>query len=434
MKHPHKVPYLVCSDEEGNLFEDESLQVAARVGNSIIALKPTDFIELPFGSDMFNLPGRIPLGIDPLTGEVKQSDMGYASAAFVAPAHTQTHLAAWVTEPGAPTLPLYAYTALGWLDGKFYTTAVRVDPDRRQDCDQFNQNAVERSAKRELKANKTNRLLEHIAHCATVYICPAARNYFLNRWEAPLPTSPTCNSQCLGCISYQPKEHPITSTQNRITFVPTPEEIAEIATGHFAIAPNPIVSFGQGCEGEPILQWKTIKESIILMRKATTKGVINLNSNASLPNAVDELCKAGLDSLRVSMNSAREPLYNAYYKPRNYTFFDVKESMRIARRNGIWVSINYFVFPGITDTEAEFDALCNLISDCKINMIQWRNFNIDPEWFFHNVEVPNGGSAMGVKVFMDRIRQKFPHMYHGYFNPGREIIEEYLPLVKSLDV
>ncbi|NCC56057.1 MAG: radical SAM protein, partial [Synergistales bacterium] len=72
--------------------------------------------------------------------------------------------------------------------------------------------------------------------------------------------------------------------------------------------------------------------SIRAMRAETARGTINFNSNASLPDKIDALAAAGLDSLRVSLNSAREDFYTAYYRPRGYCFADVRESLRRARQ------------------------------------------------------------------------------------------------------
>jgi pyruvate-formate lyase-activating enzyme len=424
--HPEKIPFLLYSDDKGNLFEDTSLLAIGRSGNNQATLSASDFIELPEGSDFFHLPGRRAIGFDPKTNNFRECEKGWAVAAFVAPAYTITHHAAWNTEHGAPRLPLYAYAAIGWLNDKFYTTAFRIDPDIRQDCNQFNQFYVGKNAKRMLKANPANRLLKHLSHCALVYFCPAARNYFMNRWEAPLPTSPSCNSRCVGCISYQPKDHCITSTQNRITFIPTPEEIAEIAVEHLNTAPNPVASFGQGCEGEPLLVWETLRDSIKLIRAKTHKGIINLNTNASKPEAIEELCKVGLQSIRVSMNSVQEQNYLKYYNPTNYSFADLMESMRIAKKYNIWISINYFVFPGYTDETGEVAALKKLISEFDISMIQWRNFNIDPEWYLEIVPLPADTHPIGIKNLIDQIQNEFPKLYHGYFNPGEEIMNKYL--------
>lgn len=424
--HPDKVPFLLVCDDKGNIFEDTRYNVMGQVGNETIKLSPQDFIELPFGSDMFFLPGRNPIGYNIKTGKTEVLKSRLAVAAFVAPAYTVTHHAAWKTNEGAPRLPLFAFSAVGWLNNKFYVPALRIEVDIRQDCDQFDQKKVIAGSKKMIKLKPENRLVKHLSYCALEYFCPAARNYFLNRWEAPLPTSPTCNSQCLGCISYQPKDHKISSTQNRITFVPTPEEIADVAVDHLETAPNPVVSYGQGCEGEPILVWETLRDAVLQIRKRTQKGIINLNTNASNPKAIEEMCKVGLQSIRVSMNSVREDVYNKYYKPRNYSFKDVLESIKIARKYNIWVSINYFVFPGITDCEAEFVELQKFLKEYDINMIQWRNFNIDPEWYIDETDYKFESKLLGVRNVIEGVKKAFPKIYHGYYNPGEEVIRKYL--------
>ncbi len=419
-------PYLLYANDCGEIFEDTSLLMAGASGIQHIIPEKETLIQLPEGSDIFHLPGRRPVGWDPLTNKFEVCKKGWAVSAFVAPAYTIFAHAAWETGKDAPRLPLYAYSAVGWYKNKFYVPAMRIDSDIRQDCCQFDQKIVIKNAKAWLKAKPGNRLLKHLSHCALVYFCPAAKNYFLNRWEAPLPTSPSCNSRCLGCISYQPKTSEVVSTQNRISFVPTPEEIAEIAVAHLETAPDPVVSFGQGCEGEPLMVWETIRDAIKLIRKKTNKGIINLNSNSSKPEAIEQLCRAGLQSIRVSMNSAQEEIYNAYYKPKGYTFPDVIESISIARKNNIWISLNFFVFPGVTDLEEEKEKLCGLIEKYKVNMIQWRNFNIDPEWYLSEISLPKSGKTIGVKKLIDLVKARYPWVYNGYFNPGEAIITSYM--------
>lgn len=418
-------PYVLVSDEKGNIFEDSSLRVVGREGNKVKLLNESDFILLPKGSDVFYLPKRKALGFNPRTKKLEISKKGYAVSAFNAPAYTQTAIAAWIKEPDAPVLPLYAYTAVGWYKGKFYTTAIRVDPDIRQDIEQFDQKKVIANTKRFLKKYPKNRLVKHLVHCATVYFCPAARNYFLERWEAPLPTSPSCNSRCKGCISYQPKSSGFSSAQNRITFIPTPEEIAEIAIDHIAKAPNPIVSFGQGCEGEPLMVADVIAEAIRLIRKKTPHGIINLNTNGSKPDKIQKLIDVGLDSARISINSFLPERYKWYYSPVNYSFDDVLLSIQLLRQAKKWVSINYFVFPGFTNHPDEITALKNAIRTLKFNMIQWRNFNIDPDWIDKPLEMKIIKPKFSINLLIEQIKKEFPYLYNGYFNPGKEIIDKY---------
>jgi pyruvate-formate lyase-activating enzyme len=417
-------PYILYSDGKGNIFEDTSLYATGRSGWDALPVNEDEWIELPEGGQLYELPGRRGIGIDVTTGDMRLCDKGWAVAAFIPPAHTGFYLAAYETAPDAPTLPLFCYTAAGWFNDKTYVPATRVEQDIRQDCSGYDQTKVTGGVSEVLKHYPHNRLVQHLANnCALTYQCPAARNFFLGRWECPVPSSPACNANCMGCISFQPEDETIISTQDRLAFKPTAEEIVEFTVPHLETAPYPIISFGQGCEGEPLLMWETIRESIIEIRKHTNKGSININTNGSKPNAVRALCEAGLNSIRVSTNSVRKNIYEAYYRPNNYKFEDIVESMKVMRSFGGWVSINYFVFPGMTDSVEEYEALRKLIIETDLNMIQWRNFNIDPDWYLGKIGVADTGEFIGVKQLMELIQEEFPQVKFGYFNPPIERIK-----------
>lgn len=238
----------------------------------------------------------------------------------------------------------------------------------------------------------------------------------MNRWEAPLPTSPACNAGCLGCISLQEGKE-ICATQERISFVPSPDEIAGVAIPHLREAPKAVVSFGQGCEGEPLLQAEVIGEALRTMRQASSRGTINLNSNGSLPEAVKKLCEAGLDSIRVSLNSCRPSYYTAYFRPRGYTFEALKKSLQAVKAHGGFASINYFILPGFTDHEEEWDALSRFLEETRVDLIQMRNLNIDPEWYLKSLKVPKERKPIGILPWMKRLKDRFPGLRLGYFNP-----------------
>jgi pyruvate-formate lyase-activating enzyme len=155
-----------------------------------------------------------------------------------------------------------------------------------------------------------------------------------------------------------------------------------------------------------------------LMRQESSRGTINLNTNGSRPEEVEGLCKAGLDSIRVSLNSCRPDCYEAYFRPRGYGFEDLKRSIQIMKANGRFASINYFVLPGFTDQEEEFQALCQFIEQTGLDLIQMRNLNIDPQWVLeHMPEARKPGRAMGVRNLMTRLGERFPDLRFGYFNP-----------------
>ena len=414
-------PYILYSDGKGNIFEDKSLYVTGRTGWDAVPVPNEEWIELPNGGQLYELPGRRGIGIDVKNGEMRLCDKGWAVAAFIPPAHTGHYLAAYETFPNAPTLPLFCYTAVGWYKRKFFVPATRVEKDVRQECSGFDADKVSSGVQQLQSSYPHNRLVAHLANnCALTYHCPAARNFFMSRWECPVPSSPACNANCVGCISFQPQEESISATQDRLTFKPSVEEIVEFTVPHLQTAPYPIISFGQGCEGEPLLMWETIRAAIIEIRKHTDRGSININTNGSKPDAVKALCEAGLNSIRVSTNSARREIYMPYYRPNNYDFDDIIESLKVVRHYKGWTSINYFVFPGMTDTVAEYEALRKLISQTELSMIQWRNFNIDPDWYLGKIGVADNGDTLGVKQLMALIREEFPSLKFGYYNPPIE--------------
>ena len=415
--------YLLYSDGKGNIFEDESLYVVGRTGWDAVPVPNEDWILLPDGGSLYELPDRRGIGIDVKTGEMRLCEKGWAVAAFIPPAHTGFFMAAFESTPDAETLPLFCYTAVGWRNNEFYVPAIRIEQDIRQECSGYDTNEINIGLDNLTNAYPHNRLVKHLAEkCCVTYNCPAARNYFMGRWECPVPTSPACNANCIGCISFQPEDETIPSTQDRLTFKPTAEEIVEFTVPHLETAPYPIISFGQGCEGEPLLMWETIKSAITEIRKHTSKGSININTNGSKPDAVEALCKAGLNSIRVSTNSAQKSIYEAYYKPNNYQFEDIVESLKVVRRYNGWTSINYFVFPGMTDALVEYEALRKLIRETELNMIQWRNFNIDPDWYLGKIGVIDTGDSIGIKQMMELIQEEFPLLKFGYFNPPIERI------------
>ena len=77
----------------------------------------------------------------------------------------------------------------------------------------------------------------------------------------------------------------------------------------------------------------------------------------------------------------------------------------------------------MTDSLAEYEALRKLIHGTGLKMIQWRNFNIDPDWYLGKIGIADTGECIGVKQLMQLIQQEFPKLKFGYFNPPVERIK-----------
>jgi len=181
-----------------------------------------------------------------------------------------------------------------------------------------------------------------------------------------------------------------------------------------------MVSFGQGCEGEPLLRWKEIARAIRLVRSRTGRGSIHANTNGSLPEALEELIAAGLDSVRISLNSASPDLYDAYYRPRGYGLEDVVRSIRLARRRGAYLAVNLLTFPGVSDREGEVDRLCALVAAAGVDQVQTRPLAIDPDLYMSLArERGAGGAALGIPALVRALRRARPGLVVGNFSRGR---------------
>lgn len=422
--------YTVVATQDGEIFEHPEYRMAGMSGNEVCVPDEAEMIPLPEGSRLFTMPGLMPVGINLKSGNKETirhlpramgGEAVQAVCAFMTPAYMRTYLPAVEYPASRETLPLWAYTALAWSaeDERFYVPALKVDRSTQWQPEYFDDREVAPGVDELLERYPHNRLLQQLSRCALDYHCFAAKNLFLKRWEAPLPSSPTCNSNCLGCLSYQAAENECCpSSQERIDFVPSVEELVQTAVPHLQHAENAIVSFGQGCEGDPIMQADLICAAVKEMRRKTSRGTINFNSNASLPDKVEALAAAGLDSIRVSLNSVREPVYNAYYRPHAYRFADVLEAVRRAKEHGLFVMFNYLVFPGITDQREELEALVEVIEQYDVDMLQLRNLAIDPQMYLK--AMPESHDCVGMAHMFSEIKKRVPRIQYGYFNRTKE--------------
>lgn len=418
----------LVANSAGEIFELEDYAAVGAGGETPIPLTLSNTRVMPFGSELMYLPQRRPVLLNLQSGRMETVNENphapgqtlYPVTAFNSPGYVISHLGAFVETAEALALPLFSYGAVGWHQGKFRSAVIRVTRERRQDLRLMKSEDVARGIDRTHQLMPANRLRAHLEKCALQYGCPAAKNFFLSRYEAPLPTAQHCNARCLGCLSLQ-KHSDIPHSQDRIGFTPSPEEIAEVALAHIKRVKNSVVSFGQGCEGDPLLAADVIAAAIRLIRSETNRGTINMNTNASLPLALQQVIDAGLDSIRISMNSLRPECYQAYFRPKGYGFSDVLKSIDHALASRLFVAVNYLNCPGFTDTHGEIRALQKFLTSYSIHMIQWRNLNFDPLRYF---KIMRGVSAkdapIGMHNMLELIRREFPDLKFGYFNPPKE--------------
>ena len=400
------------ADGDGEIYDAPNVAALAKIGNDIVELTADDLIPLPPNSELMLLPGRLAMGRLP-NGEAMPLS-GTAVAAMLPVGYTRTHLPAFKKDSDdAAMLPLYGYTAVALYHDEICAAAVYTDENDKWEPHHYNTDALKKLIDNVKKELPNNRLVDHLAHCSLEYHCQTAQNLFYHRWEAGIPVSPACNANCLGCISLQPAEC-CPSPQSRIAFRPTVEEVAGIGAYHLSSAPDAIISFGQGCEGEPSLEAGIIADAIKLIRARTKNGEININSNAGYTDGIKKIVDAGLDTIRVSIISARAESYEAYYRS-SYSLDDVKASIRYCLDNGVYVSLNLLYFPGFNDRPEEISAWQKFLNEYKVHMIQMRNLNFDPDVFLASMPKENE-APLGTKRFLKSIRESCPEIFIGSFS------------------
>jgi pyruvate-formate lyase-activating enzyme len=458
-------PMLLVAAPDGTVFEHPTLEMTLDNGLDFLRATKKDLIPLPAGWDLMAMPGTRPVGYDPHQGKFVTLDEvtidgktfepwavachpppGYvrafhAGAHYLQSVHPDDQLAHLAQQEAAaratrkkqslplvddgaggddaarPGLPLWAYTAVGATAKGTVAALFLADETSRWAPSLYYASDLSTKVAARLAVDPDNQVLKQLASCATEYLCCCAQNIFYERWEGAVPIAPACTASCLGCLSKDPEWNtPV--PQKRLKFSPKPDEIARVLAHHLERAPEPMVSFGQGCEGEPTMNHQVIVESIRLARSKTKRGIVNVNTNGSRPETIRACAQAGASALRISLNTFDRDMYTAYYRPADYDFDDVVKSLYVGRDEGMHVSINLLIWPGWTDRLAEVDAISKIVEDGALQMIQLRNLCVDPG-YFRSALPPREqrGLLLGMKGFVEELHRRHPKLRFGTFNP-----------------
>lgn len=408
----------LLSDASGELRPASSGWEA--VGQSGRVVQSLDsWIPLPPRSTLMHLPERQALGRRRGSGRVEPiADGALAVAAVLPVGHLRLLFPAYAADRGAgrPTLPLYGYAAVAELDGGVVVAASRSDafsPWTGRRPSDVRLRAAVSQAQRQLARS---RVIAQLSVCALQHNCLTAQNTFLRRFEGALPTSAACNADCLGCISLQ-TDSGAPTPQPRIPRAPTAEDLIEVGSYHLegarAQGEDGMLSFGQGCEGEPLLRERALRPVALELRRRFPGSTIHINTNGSRPAALRRLVAAGVNSCRISVFSFRQDLFAAYYRPRGYSIEDVLECARVARQGGAQLTVNLLTFPGLSDSPGEVALSLRVLRDLEVDQLQLRSLNVDPHWLLSRL--PDLDPGMGLDLMVRRLRRELPGLQLGNF-------------------
>jgi pyruvate-formate lyase-activating enzyme len=406
----------VVARPDGELEVLGGFRPAASSGGRVIGLDVADLVPIPEGTTLMHLPGRRALALDAKDRPVDVEADLLPVAAVLPVGFLRTLLPASRPLPGSRRLPLYGYAAVVEHHDELRVAALNTDAFGWWEPARYAGSGLTEGIDAARLALPGNRLVDHLAICATDLRCYTAQNTFLRRYEGALPASPACNADCLGCISLQ-TDGQAPAPQPRMRFAPTAAELAGMAAFHLGGDDAGIVSFGQGCEGEPLTRDDVLADAVAEIRVAHPDATIHVNTNGSRPRTLQRLIDAGCNSVRISAISFHDPIFRAYYRPVGYSIEDVIECGRVMSRAGGQVCVNLLTFPGVTDSSAELERTAAAVVEMGARQIQWRSLNCDHDWL---VDVLAGRGLLpedgiGLAAAYRQLVDRLPGVSHGNF-------------------
>ncbi len=418
MRSPEALRPLL-SDDSGEMVVApggwEALGLSGRFTRRI-----SQWIPLPSGSTLMHLPDRSALARSTSSGQVAAVPGRHRLpvAAVLPVGYLRLLLPAHQRQPGkaARTLPLYGYAAVADRDGQVVVAAVRSDDFPPWMGPRPSRTRLLQEVDRLQRELPRSRVVAQLSVCALEHNCLTAQNTFLGRGEGALPTSAACNADCLGCISLQ-TDSGAPASQPRMVRAPTAADLVAVASQHLVRAQDAgepgLVSFGQGCEGEPLLRERQLLEAASELRQRFGSATIHINTNGSRPETLRRLFEAGVNSCRISVFSFKQDLFAAYYRPRGYSIEDVMASCRAAVACGAQLTVNLLTFPGVTDTPDEMELTISCLRDLRVRQLQWRSLNVDPLWLLDRL--PPLEAGVGLELLLERVRAALPGLAMGNF-------------------
>src|SRR6185437_3634292 len=115
-------PNMLLAGPDGEI-RTTSLTALGRSGTAVCPVD--DWLPMPAGAQLLTMPDCRPVGLR--AGAPVTVTDGLPVAVALPHGYTRTYLPAYVKEDGAPSLPLFGYTAVADRDGELVVAAVQTD-------------------------------------------------------------------------------------------------------------------------------------------------------------------------------------------------------------------------------------------------------------------------------------------------------------------
>ena len=175
---------MLFADEKGNIYDHPWLQMVGCNGSVNISPDPDDLVKLPDMSRLYFHPNCPPYGYDPEKKQIvllRETKIGKkkvrcnAVSAFIQQGWVRLLLPSMDYSKKDYTLPMWAYSTVGFAGGKYYAPAFEIDDNFRWNPENFDDRGLLPEVKSPLSEFPGNRLIKHLEKCAVEYHCFAAK-------------------------------------------------------------------------------------------------------------------------------------------------------------------------------------------------------------------------------------------------------------------
>lgn len=367
----------IHTDRAGRIVVAADYGAAAQAGGPARALEQG--IPLPPQARVVPLPDRDAVGID-RQGRPRTLGAGrWAVGAILGPGHLRTWLPACIGRDDAIPLEALGYAAVAaGVDGALVVAAVATGegPTPAPPSEAVLAAAITAG----LRAHPSSGALRQLARRAREHSDAGAAAVFLGQGDGPLPVG-----------------------GDRITAA----DLADIAAAHLA-GGGTGVTFGLTGDGDPLERPRVVAEAAGRIREKNPTARIGVRTNAAVAAAIARVAEAGVDTLIVSLASARAETYERLHPARDVRWPDVRGGIRQAVASGLSVTIELLVLPGLTDRSEEADALVGLLRELPSgSALRLRDLAADP---YLVLRANPGSEPLGIEALLARLRLEAPAM------------------------
>lgn len=382
----YNIPNLLFADKNGNIYDHPKLKMCCRTNNFNIVPYESELEELPKFSKIKFIEGAKPLGYDQETAKIVEFDGGFPIYTTPSKGYLRVSLPAFKKNEKT-ILTNEAHTPIGFMDEKFYFSAIKVDIQTSD----INQTKSFKDIFMGYRGN--NSLICHFAKMSKA-IYRDIENL-----------TPLGNELILD--TFYLENNSANELTEMINFLNDNQKDLVITFSN--LTQEKVISKICDC-------LKQIKKDDNLTINIEPYQ-INLETIKSILSSDIDLITLNISSLNNSFAHSMLGFHQEYE-----TYFKYAQKLIDASKiYGFEIILNLSVLPGFTDIKPNVESLIDFLSTYNINFMKLSNMAIYGDIFFKSDKILEE-EILGIINMLKEIRKKCKTLQFGAFTRSKKYI------------